>query len=73
MSAERVSAPFLPSISTSQRPSPLTRTALTVVPVSTEARSLRKARSMAFDTSSSSSGIMRGMYSMTVTLTPSEA
>ena len=72
-SAVRVSAPFLPSISTSQSPSALTFTAFTVVEVSTVARSLRNARSMVFDTSSSSSGIMRGMYSTMVTRTPSAA
>ena len=51
----------------------MTFTAFTVVAVSTVARSLRNVRSMVFDTSSSSSGIMRGMYSTTVTLTPSAA
>ena len=73
MSAVRVSGPFLPSISTSQRPSALTLTDFTVVEVITAARSLRNARSIAFDTSSSSRGIMRGMYSTTVTFTPSAA
>ena len=71
--AVSVSVPFLPSISTSQSPSALTFTAFTVVEVCTVARSLRNARSMVFDTSSSSRGIMRGMYSMIVTFTPSAA
>ncbi len=72
-SAVRVSAPFLPSTSTSQRPASFTRTAFTVVEVSTVARSLRNARSMVFDTSSSSRGMSWGRYSTTVTFTPREA
>ena len=54
-------------------PSGVILTPLTVVEVSTAARSLRNERSMAFDTSSSSSGSMRGRYSTTVTRTPSVA
>ncbi len=58
ISAVSVSAPFLPSISTEQRPSSPTVTCLTVVEVSTLALSLRKARSMAAAVSSSSKGMI---------------
>ena len=58
---------------TRHRPSPSTVTDLTVVEVITAMRCLRKARSIVRATSSSSSGIMRGMYSTTVTFTPSAA
>ena len=67
------STPLRPSTSTTQRPSAPTTTLRTVVEVSTVARSLRKTRSIVFDTSSSSSGMMRGRYSTSVTLTPSVA
>ena len=71
-SAVRVSAPFLPSISM-WHISSATVTFLTVVDVRTVARSLRNERSMVFATSSSSRGIIWGIYSTTVTLTPNWA
>ena len=71
-SAVSVSAPFLPSISTWHTPS-TTCAFLTVVEVKTVARILRNERSIALATSSSSSGIICGIYSITVTFTPNEA